>query len=66
MKKAALIVAFISFFSVNAQTNLDNYLSNYSYENRKEMKISSKQIVQLLKDDQALLVDIRFEEEQAA
>ena len=49
-----------------AQNNLDNYLSNYSYENRKEMKISSNQIVQLLQDDQALLVDIRFEEEQAA
>lgn len=30
------------------------------------MKISSEQIVQLLQDKQAVLLDIRFEEEQAA
>ena len=30
------------------------------------MKVSSEKIVQLLQEDKAILVDIRFEEEQAA
>lgn len=59
-------IIFINVASVSAQTELDNYLSNYTYESRKEMKISSEQIVQLLQDDEVVLVDIRFEEEQAA
>lgn len=65
--KISLFVFFlVAITSGYAQNNLDNYLSNYSYENRKEMKISSKQIVELLQSDQAILVDIRFAEEQAA
>lgn len=52
--------------TVSAQSILDEYITNFSYESRKEMKISSKQILQLLQDNKAVLVDIRFEEEQAA
>lgn len=51
---------------VSGQSNLDDFLSDFNYENRKEMKVSSEQIITLLQNDQAILVDIRFEEEQAA
>lgn len=52
--------------AVSAQSSLDTYLSNYTYESRKEMKVSSEEIIDLLQNDEAVLVDIRFEEEQAA
>ena len=61
-----LLILLITFNSGFAQNELDTYLSNYSYENRKEMKVSSEQIVKMLQDKKAILVDIRFEEEQEA
>ncbi|MEX0996910.1 MAG: rhodanese-like domain-containing protein [Flavobacteriaceae bacterium] len=65
--KITLITAIVLLTnSVVAQDALDSFLLNFSYENRKEMKVSSEQIVQLLQEDKALLVDIRFEEEQAS
>jgi rhodanese-related sulfurtransferase len=45
---------------------LENYLLGYSYESRKEMKASSKQLIDWLEDGKAVLVDIRFAEEQQA
>lgn len=51
---------------VMGQSELDEFLIDFSYENRKEMKVSSEKIVELLKQKEAILVDIRFEEEQAA
>ena len=51
---------------MHAQSTLDSMLSDFTYESRKAMKISSEQIVNLLLEEQAILVDIRFEEEQAA
>lgn len=50
----------------SAQSPLEAYISDFSYESRKEMKISSEQLIDLLQTDEAVLVDIRFEEEQAA
>lgn len=69
MKKIQLCVViflFATVSSVSAQSLLDEYLLNFTYESRKEMKITSEEIVQLLVDDEAILVDIRFEEEQAS
>ena len=51
---------------IHAQSTLDSMLSDFTYESRKAMKISSEQIANLLLEEQAILVDIRFEEEQAA
>jgi rhodanese-related sulfurtransferase len=45
---------------------LDNYLLGYNYESRKEMKATSKQALDWLEDGKAVLVDIRFTEEQQA
>jgi len=45
---------------------LENYLLGYTYESRIEMKASSKQLIDWLEDGKAVLVDIRFTEEQQA
>ncbi|MGZ2370351.1 rhodanese-like domain-containing protein [Ancylomarina sp. YFZ004] len=51
-------------FTVDAQEqSLDDYLLSFDYASRKEMKIESKQLVQLLKADKVQLIDIRFAEE---
>jgi len=73
--KLQLTILLISIFSLmsscaNAQNkselkdiSLEEYLLNYDYESRIDMKIKSAQLVELLNDDKAILVDIRFEEE---
>ena len=49
---------------INAQElSFETYLLNYDYESRKEMKIESKELVQLLQANNAQLIDIRFKEE---
>lgn len=67
MKKYILFTLVAFFFfgkNGNAQSiSLEDYLLNYDYESRKEMKIKSDQLVELLKDGKAQLIDIRFEEE---
>jgi rhodanese-related sulfurtransferase len=45
---------------------LDNYLAGFTYQERKDMKIDSKELVELLKKGEAQLIDIRFPEEFAA
>ncbi len=61
---------FITLISTSAsavgQSALDVFVQDFSYESRKEMKISSERIVELLQQKEAVLVDIRFEEEQTA
>ena len=46
--------------------DLGTYLSNFDYADRKEMKIASKELISLLAQGKAQLVDIRFKEEFAA
>ena len=57
-----LLITRISF----GQTSLETFIKDFDYEGRKEMKVSSEQLVTLLQEDKAVLVDIRFPEEQAA
>ena len=45
---------------------LEQYLLDFDYAERRDMKISSKDAVALLKEKKAVLVDIRFREEHAA
>lgn len=66
LKITPFIVLALTSTLVSGQSKLDDFLSDFNYESRKEMKVSSEQIVTLLQDNQAILVDIRFEEEQAA
>jgi rhodanese-related sulfurtransferase len=47
-----------------SDNNLAGYIANFDYASRREMKISSKKLIDLLEDGKAVLVDIRFKEEQ--
>lgn len=52
------------FFNTSAQeSNLENYLLNFDYAARKEMRVSSAQLAEMIKEGNVQLVDIRFEEE---
>ncbi|MFZ5797809.1 MAG: rhodanese-like domain-containing protein [Desulfobulbus sp.] len=42
---------------------LDEYLARFDLQERKEMKITSKELVELLKKGEVQLIDIRFPEE---
>lgn len=53
-------------FAVACADALDDYISAFTYQERKDMKISSKDLVELLKKGEAQLVDIRFAEEFTA
>jgi rhodanese-related sulfurtransferase len=68
LKKFLLYVVLFNL-ATNAMAqdiSLKDYLLNYDYEARKEMKITSEQLVELLKSGEAQLIDIRFEEEYKA
>jgi rhodanese-related sulfurtransferase len=61
-----LMLIFSSPVSAAEPLTLEGYLLGYNYESRREMKASSKQLIDWLEDGKAVLVDIRFAEEQQA
>jgi len=65
MKKILLITLLsITFLNLSAQDiSIEDYLLNFDYEERIEMKITSQQLVDLIKEGKAQLIDIRFTEE---
>lgn len=67
MKNKSLVLYLLFFlFASNAMSqiiSLEDYLLNYDYESRKDMKIKSEELVDLLNSGKAQLIDIRFEEE---
>ncbi len=58
-----LLLPAIGFASDNT---LEQYVKNFTYASRKEMKANSKQLIKMLEEGKAVLVDIRFKEEQQA
>lgn len=68
MKKLLIFVIVMSFcVPVWAGENgLEEYISSFDYAARKEMKINSKGLIELLKQGKVQLIDIRFPEEYAA
>lgn len=61
-----MLFVLLSIFStekIAQETTLEDYILSYKYDSRKEMKINSKELVILLKQNKAQLIDIRFEEE---
>ena len=46
--------------------NYDSYLTDFTYEERKAMKINSVELTAMLEEGTAQLVDIRFKEEYEA
>ncbi|MBU4230009.1 MAG: rhodanese-like domain-containing protein [Proteobacteria bacterium] len=65
---AAVLVMtlFLVLPATSKADKFDEYLANFSYQERKDMKIGSKELVELLKKGEAQLIDIRFPEEFAA
>jgi len=64
-------IFLMSFFMISvsellAQSEVENFLRDFSYETRKEMKFSSEKITKLLGNEEVILLDIRFREEQLA
>ncbi len=70
MKKIPLLTAFLALALIppmySHAEKLDDYLAGFTYQERKDMKIDSKELVELLKKGEAQLIDIRFPEEFAA
>jgi rhodanese-related sulfurtransferase len=46
-----------------ADNQLETFISGFNYEARKDMQIKSKDLIKLLKEGKAQLIDIRFPEE---
>jgi rhodanese-related sulfurtransferase len=57
---------FFPLSSLTQEYIMKDYLSNFDYAERKAMKITSAELVELLQEDKALLIDIRFKEEFTA
>jgi len=69
MKIFSITLAMIFVLTVHAtasDTMLEEYIKKFDYHARLEMKTNSKQLIDWLEDGKAVLVDIRFKEEQQA
>lgn len=68
MKKIVLLLlcSSISIFAQTQTLSYDDYLSSFTYEERKAMKINSVELTIMLEEGTAQLVDIRFKEEHEA
>ena len=56
----------MSFPVLASDQKLEHYISDFDYISRIEMKMSSKELIKLLKEGKSQLIDIRFKEEYAA
>ncbi|MDZ7713031.1 MAG: rhodanese-like domain-containing protein [Rhodovibrio sp.] len=61
----ALIVA-VPATAIAEGAGLERYVSDFDYAAREEMKVDSQELITLLTQGEAQLIDIRFEEEFAA
>ena len=59
-----LALFFLPATGLTSGNNLESYIKNFDYDARIEMKTSSKKLIDLLEDGMAVLVDIRYKEEQ--
>lgn len=63
MKKLLMILLFGVI--LNAQS-FENYLNNFDYKARTDMKIKTPEMLVMLEEGEAVLIDIRFPEEYQA
>lgn len=52
--------------AIAVESDFDSFLVRFDYDTRADMKIESKQLLRLLVEKKAVLVDIRFAEETKA
>lgn len=60
------LVFNLTLYADMKESSFETYLSAFSYEERKEMKISSVELSVMLEEGTAQLIDIRFTEEYQA
>ena len=60
---AASLLFSVALHAQNKASAYDAYLTAFTYEERKEMKIDSVELTVMLEEGTAQLVDIRFKEE---
>ena len=59
-----LLVGAVQVYAADNQTEaFDRFLTEFNYEVRADMKANSKQLIKLIDEKKAVLVDIRFTEE---
>ena len=61
MKQTLLFLIFIS--TLIYAEDFDTYLQNFDYKARKDMKITTYEMLELVENNEAQLIDIRFKEE---
>jgi len=68
MRHAILLTIFLLLPAIGSASDndLEQYVKNFDYDSRIEMKVKSAKLLDLLEDGKAVLVDIRFKEEQQA
>jgi len=62
----AILFIGVSMPVYSSDTQLEEYITGFDYAARKEMKVDSKSLIELLKQGKAQLIDIRFPEEYSA
>ena len=70
MRKCSIIliaftITLFTFASASADP-LNDYIKNFDYAARKDMKVSADQLADMMVEKSVLLVDIRFQEEYLA
>ena len=66
-KATFIIITIITTFNVRAdEKSLTEFISNFNYDTRIEMKAGTRELIDLLQEGEAQLVDIRFREEYQA
>ncbi len=63
---AILILLLLPATGLASDSDLESYIKNFDYDARIEMKTNSAKLIDLLEDGKAVLVDIRYKEEQQA
>jgi len=63
---STILMLVMSLPALASDQKLEQYISDFDYISRIEMKMSSKELINLLKEGKAQLIDIRFKEEYAA
>jgi rhodanese-related sulfurtransferase len=66
-KTIIIFATFIAAFNVYAKKHtLADFLTHFDYDTRIEMKAGTRELVDLLQEEKAQLIDIRFKEEYEA
>jgi rhodanese-related sulfurtransferase len=59
-----LLAGAVQAYAADNQTEaFDRFLTDFTYEIRADMKASSKQLIKMIEEKKAILLDIRFTEE---